>query len=78
MFEPGEFPMSRSAEYRRKAAACLLLAEQTSDEEAKLRMLDTAQSWRFLANQADRNSHNDVVYETPTPQQIQPDKKSGD
>jgi hypothetical protein len=77
---------NKADEYRRNAADCLRMAERTADLAARTTLLDMAQSWRFLAEQADRNSATDVVYETPPrsplqqpvaqqQQQIQPDQK---
>ena len=82
--------MGKSDEYRRNAASCLQLLEKTSDPGEKAFLLDMAQAWNNLADQVDRNSRADLVYETPTPpreppnpqrpvaqqqQQIQPNKK---
>jgi hypothetical protein len=77
---------NKADEYRRNAADCLRMAERTADLAARATLLDMAQSWRVLAEQADRNSATDVVYETPPwspprqpvaqqQQQIQPDQK---
>ena len=76
---------NKAEEYRRNAADCLRMAERTADLAARATLLDMAQSWRALAEQAQRNSANDVVYETPPlqsrqpaaqqQQQIQPDQK---
>jgi hypothetical protein len=78
---------NKADEYRRNAADCLRMAERTADPTARAALLDMAQSWRVLAEQADRNSTTDVVYETPPwsppqqpvaqqqQQQIQPDQK---
>ena len=76
---------NKADEYRRNAADCLRMAERTADLAARATLLDMAQSWRVLAEQAERNSTNDVVYETPPrsspqpvaqqQQQIQPDQK---
>jgi len=57
--------MSSADEYRRNAAHCLLVAERTTELEARVTLLDMAQNWRRLAEQAERNSQNDIVYETP-------------
>jgi hypothetical protein len=76
---------NKADEYRRNAVNCLRVAERTADLAARATLLDMAQSWRFLAEQADRNSATDVIYETPPKsppqqpvaqqqQQIQPDQ----
>jgi hypothetical protein len=56
---------NKADEYRRNAVNCLRVAERTADLAARAALLDMAQSWRVLAEQADRNSANDLVYETP-------------
>ena len=76
---------NKADEYRRNAADCLRMVERTADPAARATLLDMAQSWRILAEQAERNSATDVVYETPRPprpqpvaqqqQQIQPDQE---
>jgi hypothetical protein len=57
--------MSSADDYRGNAARCLRVAERTSGVEARVTLLGMAQSWRRLAEQAERNSQNDIVYETP-------------
>jgi len=57
--------MSSADDYRGNAARCLRVAELTSGVEARVTLLGMAQSWRRLAEQAERNSQNDIVYETP-------------
>ena len=83
---------NKADEYRRNAADCLRMAERTADLGARATLLDMAQSWRILAEQAERNSATDVVYETPArpppaaaqqpvaqqQQQIQPDQEPDD
>ena len=76
--------MSRSDEYRHNAANCLASAEQTTDPTARALLMAMGRSWHLLADQAERNSKTDLVYETPPPraeqpaaqqqQQIQPEK----
>jgi len=56
---------NKADEYRRNAVDCLRMAERTADLAARATLLDMAQAWRVLAEQADRNSTTDVVYETP-------------
>lgn len=75
--------MTRSDEYRRNAANCLSVAEDIADPAARALMIAMARSWHLLADQAERNSKVDLVYETPPrpphqpvaqqQQQIQPD-----
>jgi hypothetical protein len=56
--------------YRLHAAECIDLAQQSTDPESRLALLDMARSWRMLADQADKNSQTEVpVYETPEPRQ---------
>ena len=46
--------MSRVDEYRRYAAECLRIAQETSDPEAKARLLNMAQKWRELSERQRR------------------------
>jgi hypothetical protein len=64
--------MSRSDEYRHNAANCLASAEQTTDPTARALLTAMSRSWLLLADQAERNSKTDLVYETPPPQPQQP------
>lgn len=52
-------------EYRKNAAECALLAEQTKDPTTKLTYVGLARAWLGLADLADKNDHTDLVYETP-------------
>jgi hypothetical protein len=56
---------SNAAEYRLNAVNCVNVAEQSSDPAIRADLLATAHAWCTLADQAERNSHTDVVYETP-------------
>lgn len=57
--------MERVWDYERYAAECLLLSVQTTDPAAKARMMAVAQIWARLAELAEKNARNDIVYETP-------------
>jgi hypothetical protein len=60
-------------EYRRHAANCLaMLAELPADQAAQSHLLEMARAWYNLANQAERNSKLDLVYEVPPAPQPQP------
>jgi hypothetical protein len=50
--------------YRANAAECLILASSMPAEN-RASLLDMARSWLRLAEQAEKNSRTDVVYETP-------------
>jgi len=65
----GEWCMRKSEEYRLNAVNCLSVAEGLTDPAKKSALLAQARSWFALAEQAERNSKTDVVYETPTAQQ---------
>jgi hypothetical protein len=56
--------MSNAYEYQKKAAACILLAEETQDIANRLILMGMAQGWLLLAEQADKNSHLDPTYAT--------------
>jgi hypothetical protein len=53
--------------YRLYASHCLEIAQDTAIPERKGALLDMAQAWLMLAEQADKNSDVVLVYETPTP-----------
>ena len=58
-------PVSNPDRYRQNAIDCLRLANETRDPGAKAVLLDMAQSWVRLADQAQKNLRTDLVYETP-------------
>jgi len=74
--------------YRVKAAELTALAKAETDPFGKSEYYKLAQSYLRLAEQAERNSETDIVYETPTApreqpqvqqqQQPQPTKDAGD
>ena len=80
--------MGKSEDYRRNAVSCLQLVDKTDDPAEKAYLLEMARAWHNLAEQVERNSAADLVYETPPPrpppdqpqpatqqqQQIQPKK----
>jgi hypothetical protein len=47
------------------AADCVRLAGQTTDPASKLRLRDMAVVWIRLADQTEKNSQTDLVYEAP-------------
>ena len=73
-------------EYRRLAANCVSMAERVTDHQFKASLVDMAGAWLRLAEQAEKNSRTDLVYETPPrpsaevvqqqQQQQQPEPKS--
>ena len=64
--------MSRSLEYLRNAASCLRVAERTNDLAARAELIKMAHAWQRLAEQANRNSKLDLVYETTAKSEQQP------
>jgi hypothetical protein len=54
-------------EYRRNAAECVAMAMSLTDPGKRTRLLEIAQAWATLAEQAERNAQTDIVYETPPP-----------
>ena len=75
--------MTPADEYRVKATQFAAKARRESETALRLEYEALAQSYLRLADQAERNSHVDIVYETPPPaphaaqqqqQQIQPKK----
>ena len=57
--------MSKAEAYRQNAGKCLEMADKTSDIPIRLGLIDMAHVWLRLAEQAEKNSHLDLVYETP-------------
>jgi hypothetical protein len=57
--------VSNRDRYRQNAIDCLRLASETNDPGGKAVLLDMAQSWVRLADQAQKNLRTDLVYETP-------------
>ena len=55
MCAKGGYPMGTAEEYRRIAWDCLKLAEATSNPQTSASMLNLAQDWVRLAEQAERN-----------------------
>jgi hypothetical protein len=47
--------MNDMGRYRKYAASCLKFAQSTADPNAKLALLDMAQIWIMLAEEAERN-----------------------
>ena len=57
--------MGKPEDYRRNAVSCLQLIDKTDDPAERAYLLDMARAWHNLADQAERNSTADLVYETP-------------
>jgi hypothetical protein len=57
------------AAYRLRSAQCMQIAQRSNDQEIKFALLDMAQSWLALAEQAAKNAQTVLVYETPIPKQ---------
>ncbi|MFL6934165.1 MAG: hypothetical protein ACJ8EJ_05890 [Xanthobacteraceae bacterium] len=57
--------MSSAEEYRRRAAGCILLAEETIDSAYRLTLMEMAQAWLRLAEQAEKNSQVDLRLQDP-------------
>ena len=54
--------------YRFYAAQCLAIAQDRSDSTEKLLLLDMAQCWLKLAEQAAQNADTVLNYETAVPE----------
>lgn len=63
----GMTPAEFAARYRAFAAKCVTVAQGLQDTSEKLALIDMAQAWIALADQAERNEKLAVVYETPAP-----------
>ena len=55
----------RSHLYRQCALTCFSFARDTNDIQTKLELLDMAQAWAKLADQAKKNSRLGLLHETP-------------
>jgi hypothetical protein len=55
----------KQEEFRKYAADLRLLAEKAEDPATKLSLMAMARTWVGLADLAEKNSHTDLVYETP-------------
>jgi hypothetical protein len=72
--------------YRRRAHECFQAAENVAGPGTKIWLLEMAQSWLMLAQQAEKNLAADPVHAAPRShdepvmqqqQQVQPEKDSG-
>jgi hypothetical protein len=52
--------------YRDNAAACLRLANEMPASRMRAALLQMAEAWMRLDEQAERNSRADLSYETPS------------
>jgi hypothetical protein len=53
--------------YRLYAARCIELSRHLADIDGRAVLLNMAQAWIALADQAEKNDATTVVYETPEP-----------
>jgi len=56
--------------YRQYALECLRLANGTPEPSTKAVLIDMAQAWITLAEQAHRNRQLSLVYEAPSPRDL--------
>jgi len=54
-------------DYRQRAAECLQLANEAGNPTHRAALLEMAQAWLLLHDQAEKNRLNDISYETPLP-----------
>ena len=54
-------------EYKRNAAECLHVASVLTDPQQKAAMIEMAQAWVRLADQAIKNNQTDITYEVLEP-----------
>jgi hypothetical protein len=52
-------------DYRGRAAECLRLANETANPTHRASLLEMAQAWLRLIDQAEKNRLSDLTYETP-------------
>src|SRR6266511_1730964 len=65
MCRVGRAAVDKAEEYRRLAANCVSMAERVTNHQFKASLVDMAGAWLRLAEQAEKNSRTDLVYETP-------------
>jgi hypothetical protein len=53
------------SDYRERAAECVRLASETTNLQHRAALLEMAQSWLRLLDQAEKNAQADLTYETP-------------
>jgi hypothetical protein len=53
--------MSTADVYRRRAASCILLAEESPQSASRLELMHMAQAWLRLAEQAEKNSETEIA-----------------
>jgi hypothetical protein len=76
----GMSPADLAARYRQRAGKCFTISQKMEDAGERLELIDMAQAWLALAEQAERNGQLFTVHETPEQrprvaqqqQQIQP------
>jgi hypothetical protein len=54
-----------SEKYRRYAQECFQIAENVADPGTRIWLIELAQSWLVLAQQAEKNPAGDPVHEAP-------------
>jgi hypothetical protein len=59
--------MSPSDEYKLNAVECARLATLLTEPASRLAMLNMAQAWARLAEQADKRNQTDIAYEVLDP-----------
>jgi hypothetical protein len=64
--------MSKASHYRRKAAEFSALARTEKNPARQIEHAKMAQAYIRLAEQADKNSETNIVYEPPPPTQSPP------
>jgi glutamate/tyrosine decarboxylase-like PLP-dependent enzyme len=70
--------MAAGDRYRTLANNCLALAKVARSEIAKQDLMHLARTYLRLAEQADQNALNDLVYETPDRQRVRQQEKQHD
>jgi hypothetical protein len=52
-------------EYHGRARDCVRIAQESTNPLHRLSLLEMAQAWMLLHDQAERNSQADITYEPP-------------
>jgi hypothetical protein len=62
----GMTPVELAARYRDYAAKCMMVAQRQEHAGERLALIDMAQAWIVLAEQAERNQLYPIVYGAPS------------
>jgi len=65
-------PDGKVEDYRRLAAECIYMAQEADNPGCNVTLVDVASIWLRLADQAEKNSQSNLVYEMPVCPSLRP------